>query len=375
MKVLKELPTLFKLSYREWSDDHASRLAAALAYYTIFSLAPLLIIAIAIAGLLWHRDVVQQQVLNQIGGLVGAQGQTFVAGMLQNASRPGQGILATIIGLITLLFGALGAFNELQTSLNVIWGVEEKKVKGLWNVIRQQVVNRFLSFAMILGIGFLLLVSLVVSTGLTALGTWLGTVLPFQQLILQIINLVISIGFVTVMFAFIFKFLPDAEIAWKDVWVGAFFTAVLFSIGKTIIGLYLGSSAVGTTFGAAGSLVIILLWIYYSAQILFFGAEFTQVYANQLGSRVVAEGQTTTKTVSPEAREQIHEPVRRPSLQPAQGQIIPVTSFDHFADENIQKQNEQTGRFILGLMVTSFVSGMMASIYGFRNQKTIRKKK
>src|ERR1044071_7192732 len=207
MKVLKQLPTLFKLSYREWSDDHASRLAAALAYYTIFSLAPLLIIAIAVAGLLWQRDVVQQQVLNQIGGLVGAQGQTFVAGMLQNASRPGQGIIATIIGIITLLFGALGAFNELQTSLNAIWDVEEKKVKGLWNVIRQQVINRFLSFAMILGIGFLLLVSLVVSTGLTALGTWLGTVLPFQQLILQIINLVISIGFVTVMFAFIFKFL------------------------------------------------------------------------------------------------------------------------------------------------------------------------
>lgn len=373
MKVLRELPTLFKLSYREWSEDHASRLAAALAYYTIFSLAPLLIIAIAIAGLLWQRDVVQQQVLNQIGGLVGTQGQTFIAGMLQNASRPGHGILATIIGIITLLFGALGAFNELQTSLNAIWGVEEKKVKGLWNVIRQQVVNRFLSFAMILGIGFLLLVSLVVSTGLTALGTWLGTVLPFQQLILQIINLVISIGLVTVMFAFIFKFLPDAKVAWKDVWIGAFFTAILFSIGKTIIGLYLGSSAVGTTFGAAGSLVIILLWIYYSAQILFFGAEFTQVYANRLGSRVLAEGQPNIKTVTPETREPIRQPVHKPNLQPAQRQIIPVTSSDHFADENIQKQNEQTGRFILGLMVTSFVSGMMASIYGFRNNKKKKK--
>src|SRR5512142_75135 len=267
MKLLKKLPTLFKLSYREWSDDHASNLAAALAYYTIFSLAPLLIIAIAIAGLLWQRSAVQQQVLNQVGGLVGAQGQTFIAGLLQNASRPGQGILATIIGIITLLFGALGAFSALQTSLDEIWDVEEKKVKGLWNTIRHQVINRFLSFAMILGIGFLLLVSLVVSAGLTALGTWLGTVLPFQQLILQIINLVISIGFITILFAFIFKFLPDAEIAWRDVWVGAFFTAILFSIGKTIIGLYLGSSAVGTTFGAAGSLVIVLLWIYYSAQI------------------------------------------------------------------------------------------------------------
>src|SRR5512133_3098170 len=258
MKLLKELPTLFKLSYQEWKEDHASRLAAALAYYTIFSLAPLLIIAIAVAGLLWQRAAVQQQVLNQIGGLVGTQGQTFVAGLLQNASRPGQGIVATIIGLITLLFGALGAFNQLQNALNIVWGVEEKKVTGLWNTVRQQIINRFLSFAMILGIGFLLLVSLIVSTGLTALGTWLGSVLPLQQLILQIINLVISIGLITVMFAFIFKFLPDAKIAWKDVWIGAFFTAILFSIGKTIIGLYLGSSAVGTTFGAAGSLVIIL---------------------------------------------------------------------------------------------------------------------
>lgn len=373
MKVLKRLPTLFKLSYREWSDDHASRLAAALAYYTIFSLAPLLIIAIAIAGLLWQRAVVQQQVLNQIGGLVGAQGQTFIAGMLQNASRPGQGLIATIIGIITLLFGALGAFNELQTSLNAIWGVEEKKVKGLWNVIRQQVINRFLSFAMILGIGFLLLVSLVVSTGLTAVGTWLGSVLPFQQFILQLINLVISIGFVTVMFAFIFKFLPDAKIAWRDVWVGAFFTAILFSIGKTIIGLYLGSRAVGTTFGAAGSLVIILLWIYYSAQILFFGAEFAQVYANQVGSKVVSEGQARAQATGRETREPIHEPVRRPSLQPVQRQIIPVTSSHYLVDETFQKENEQTGRFILGLMVTSFIGGMMASIYGFKNKKTTRK--
>ncbi len=371
MKLLKELPNLFKLSFREWSDDHASNLAAALAYYTIFSLAPLLIIAIAIAGLLWQRSAVQQQVLSQVGGLVGAQGQTFVAGLLQNASRPGQDILATIIGIVTLLFGALGAFNALQTSLNEIWDVEEKKVKGLWNVIRQQVINRFLSFAMILGIGFLLLVSLIVSAGLTALGTWLGTVLPFQQLILQIINLVISIAFITVLFAFIFKFLPDAEIAWRDVWIGAFFTAILFSIGKTIIGLYLGSSAVGTTFGAAGSLVIILLWIYYSAQILFFGAEFTQVYANQLGSRVVPEKQA--QAVGRGFREPIPESVPRRGVQPAQRQIIPVTARAHDVNENIERQNEQTGRFILGLMVTSFVTGVMTSIFGFKNKKKRKK--
>ncbi len=362
MKLLKELPTLFKLSYQEWKNDHASTLAAALAYYTIFSLAPLLIIAIAVAGLLWQREAVQQQVLNQIGGLVGAQGQTFVAGLLQNASRPGQDIVATIIGIVTLLFGALGAFSELQTSLNIIWGVEEKKVSGLWNTIRQQVINRFLSFAMILGIGFLLLVSLIVSTGLTALGTWLGSVLPLQQLILQVINLVISIGFITVLFAFIFKFLPDAEIAWRDVWVGAFFTAVLFSIGKTVIGLYLGSNAVATTFGAAGSLVILLLWIYYSAQIHFFGAEFTQVYANRLGSKLVAEGQPHAQTVG-------HEPIRRPGRQPIERQIIPVTAPTHYVDEHIEKENQQTARFIFGLMTASFLTGIMTTIFGFKNRR------
>jgi len=361
-KLLRELPALFKFSYREWKEDHSSRLAAALAYYTIFSLAPLLIIAIAVAVLLWQRDAVQQQVLNQIGGLVGAQGQTFVAGLLQSASHPAQGIIATIIGIITLLFGALGAFNELQNALNTIWGVEEKKVTGLWNTIRQQVINRFLSFAMILGIGFLLLVSLVVSTGLTAMGTWLGSVLPFQQLILQIINLVISIGFITVLFAFIFKFLPDAEIAWRDVWAGAFFTAVLFSIGKTAIGLYLGSRAVATTFGAAGSLVILLLWIYYSAQILFFGAEFTQVYANRLGPKLVAEG-------APKAHGGSLEPVRRPGKQPVQRQIIPVTAPTHYVGERIEKENQQTARFIFGLMTASFLTGIMTSIFGRRNRK------
>ncbi len=202
-----------------------------------------------------------------------------------------------VIGVITLIFGALGVFNELHNSLNTIWDIPEKKIRGMWQSIQEIVINRFLSFTMILGVGFTLLVSLVVSTGITAFGNWFGGVLPFHEVILQIINLVISIGIITLLFALIFKVLPDAEIAWRDVWVGAFVTAILFSIGKTLIGLYLGSSAVGTTFGAAGSLVLLLLWVYYSAQILFFGAEFTQVYANQLGSRIVPEGQKATKPV------------------------------------------------------------------------------
>lgn len=362
MHTIRELSTLLRISYQEWKEDHASRLAAALAYYTIFSLAPLLIIAIAVAGLLWQKDVVQQSVLNQIRGLVGAQGQTLVSGLLGSAAHPAQGIVATIIGIITLLFGAFGVFNALHDALNAIWDVEPKQVKGLWNSIRHLVIERFLSFAMILGIGFLLLVSLVISTALTAMGTWIGGLLPFQELILQIINIVISLAFVTVLFAFIFKFLPDVEIAWKDVWIGAFVTALLFTIGKTLIGLYLGSSAVVTTFGAAGSLVLLLLWLYYSAQILFFGAEFTQVYANQLGPRIVHEGKTATQTVS-------QAPTPGKGGQHPQRQIIPVTAPTHLMDERVQKENERTGKFILGLMTASFVTGMMTTIFGLKKPK------
>lgn len=365
-KLLKELPTLFKLSYQGWKEDHASRLAAALAYYTIFSLAPLLVIAIAVAGFLWQRDAVQQAVLDQIGGLVGAQGQTFVASLLDSANHPAQGVFATIVGIVTLLFGALGAFNELHNALNTIWGFEEERVQGIWNSIQKLIIQRFLSFAMILGIAFLLLVSLIISAALTAFGTWIGGLLPFQEIILQIINLIITIAFVTVLFALIFKFLPDAEIAWRDVWVGAFVTAVLFSVGKTLISLYLGSSAVATSFGAAGSLVILLLWIYYSAQILFFGAEFTQVYANQLGSQIAAEGneQAATGQQTP-----FHEPARKPRKQSAQRQIIPVTAPIHYVDERIEKENEQTSRFILGLMTASFLTGIMTTIFGYKKTK------
>lgn len=369
-KLLKELPTLFKLSYQGWKEDKASRLAAALAYYTMFSLAPLLIIAIAIAGLLWRQDAVQEAVLNQIGGLVGADGQTFVAGLLDSASRPAQGIFATIIGLFTLLFGALGAFNELHNALNTVWEVEEEKVTGLWNSIKKLIIERFLSFTMILGIGFLLLVSLVISTGLSAVGTWVSSMLPFHELILQVINLVITIGIVTILFALIFKYLPDAEIAWRDVWIGAFVTAVLFSIGKTLIGLYLGSSAVATAFGAAGSLVILLLWIYYSAQILFFGAEFTQVYANRLGSRIVAEGQAQMKdgTVRATDRQTSSIPRKRDKVvqTSVQRQVIPVTAHAYHLDERIEKENEQTGRFILGLMTASFLTGIMTTVFGLK---------
>jgi membrane protein len=301
--------------------------------------------------------------MNQIGGLVGAQGADLVSNLLNSASNPAQGIVATIIGIITLLFGALGVFNALHDSLNVIWDVQEEKTVGLWNNIKKVIINRFLSFTMILGIGFMLLVSLVISASISALGTWIGGLLPFHEVILQIINLVISIGVITVFFALIFKVLPDADIAWKDVWVGAFVTAALFSVGKTLIGLYLGSSAVASSFGAAGSLILLLLWIYYSAQILFFGAEFTQVYANNYGSKIVPEGHARSATLQTISRET--------TAPRATGQaIIPVTSEPIYEmNPKIERENEQTGRFILGLMSASFLTGIMTTLFGLNKKR------
>src|SRR6266542_4521128 len=263
-KLLSDLPNILKLTYQGWIEDKASRLAAALAYYTIFSLAPLLIIVIAIAGLLWHQSDVRSQLLNQIQGLVGAEGAKFLSDLITSASNPAKGITATIFGIITLLLGALAVFNELHNSLNTIWGVEEERPKGFLQSIKKIIVDRFLSFTMILGIGFLLLVSLVVSTVLSGAQQTIGNMLPMSEFILQIVNLVISIGVITVLFAMIYKFLPDIEIAWGDVWIGAFATAVFFSLGKFAIGLYLCNSAIASSFGAAGSLVILLVWIYYS---------------------------------------------------------------------------------------------------------------
>lgn len=365
-RFLKAFPNLLKRTYQGWKEDSASRLAAALAYYTIFSLTPMLVIAIAVAGLIWQRDAVQIAVMNQIGGLVGVQGAEFVSDLLEGAANRTQGIIATIVGIVTLLYGALGVFTALHDALNTIWEVKEEETKGLWNSIKKVILSRFLSFTMVLGIGFMLLVSLVISAAITAFGTWIGGLLPFHEVVLQLINLVVSILAITVFFALIFKVLPDADIAWRDVWIGAFFTALLFSIGKTLIGLYLGSSAVASSFGAAGSLVLLLLWIYYSAQILFFGAEFTQVYANQLGSRIVPEGQTAT--IRP-GSETAPAPDQEKSSHHRNRQIIPVTSASIYKmNPRIERENQQTAKFILGLMSASFISGIMTTIFGLKRK-------
>jgi membrane protein len=285
---------LLKDTIREWREDGANRLAAALAYYTTFSLAPLLVLIIAIAGLVGGREAAQTQTMAQVQDLLGVEGREFVEGMLESASQPETGLAATLIGAVTLLFGALGVFGELQNSLNTIWEVKPKPAKGWMDGIKRFVVRRLLSFAMVLGIGFLLLASLVISAVISALGEYIGNRWPIaDQGInaqwLSLINFVISFLVITLLFAMMFKFLPEIKIAWKDVWLGAAVTSALFSLGKFLIGLYLGRSQVGNIFGAAGSLAILLIWIYYSAQILFFGAEFTQVYANRYGSKMVPD--------------------------------------------------------------------------------------
>ncbi len=360
-KLLSNLPTILKLTYQDWKDDNASRLSAALAYYTVFSLAPMLAIVIAITGLIWGTEAIRTQILSQVHDLIGPQGADFVATLIANRGSPAEGIAALLLGILTLLFGALGVFNELHTSLNIIWNIKVEKTKGFLQSIKKLLIDRFLSFAMILAIGFLLLVSLVVTAALSATQETIGNAFPFSEVFMQIVNLALSVGVITILFALMFKFLPDAEIAWHDAWIGAFFTSLLFSLGKAAIGIYLGNSAVGSTFGAAGSLVLLLLWIYYSAQILFFGAEFTQVYANQYGSKIPAARRETF--VHGEADES-KAPMTQPRLAPPAA-IVPKG----FAREGqVEEQNRQTGRILLGIMLASFLSGLFTAIFGLKKR-------
>ena len=279
----KRFLKLLKLSFQAWQADKASRLAAALAYYTAFSIAPVLLLVIAIAGFFLGQDAARGEVFEQIDGLVGAEGAKAIEAMLENSQDRGSSAIATLISLSLLIFAASGVFLHLKESLNAIWNVEESMEKGgIVNTIR----SRLLSFSMIPVIGFLLLVSLAISALITGFSNIIGGSWQDWFPLIRLLNLAVSFGVISLLFAIIFKVLPDAEVQWSDVWVGAATTSLLFSIGKWAIGLYLGSSSIGSTYGAAGSFVVLLVWIYYSAQILFFGAEFTQVYANRYGSRI-----------------------------------------------------------------------------------------
>ncbi|MFN8498323.1 MAG: YihY/virulence factor BrkB family protein [Anaerolineae bacterium] len=280
----KDIVGLIKETVDRFNEDKGARLGASLAYYTIFSIAPLLVIAVAIAGAVFGRSTAQGQVIGTIQSVVGQQGGQAIGAMVESASQPrAGGILLTLLGIVTLLLGASGVFGALQDSLNTIWGVQPRPGGGLKGMVKE----RFFSFTLVVGTGFLLLVSLVVTAGLAAAGKWFSDAMPGGAGVWEGVNFVFSLLVVTVLFALIFKVVPDAAIAWRDIAIGAFVTALLFTIGKFAIGLYLGRSSVTSAYGAAGSLVLVLLWIYYSAQILFLGAELTQVVANRYGTPIV----------------------------------------------------------------------------------------
>jgi membrane protein len=261
-------------------DDDVPTMGAALAYYTIFSLAPLFIIIIAIVGLIFGKDAAQVHLFTQLRELTGETGVVVAQGILKAVSSYSKNIMAVIIGVITLLVGATTVFNELHTVLNRIWHVKPPKT----GAIRRLILSRVMSFVMVLGIGFLLLITLLISTTLSAISTWWGELFGDKIHLLQLINLAGSFVVITLVFAMLYKFIPHVRINWRDVWTGAVLTAVLFTLGKYLIGLYLGNFGAASVFGAAGSLVLLLVWVYYSFQIFLLGAEFIWVYAHRFGS-------------------------------------------------------------------------------------------
>lgn len=279
---INPLLALLKDSVIAWFDDGCPKLGAALAFYTIFSLAPVLIIAISIAGFVFGPDAAQGHIVAQIQALIGREAAQTVQSMVENAHRSQSGTVATILGFATLLIGATAVFGELQDAFNLIWR-SKPKAQNFWLTI---LISRLLSFSLIIAIGFLMLVSLIASAAITAFAGYLQAVAGATGPFLSLVNSATSFVILAVLFTLLFKILPSAYVAWRDVWLGGLITAVLFGIGKWAIGLYLGNSAIASTYGAAGSLVVLLLWIYYSAQILLFGAEFTRVHATHRNAAV-----------------------------------------------------------------------------------------
>ena len=279
--LIKALAALLRRAGEAWIADNAPRLGAALAFYTLFSLAPVLIVTVSLAGVVFGDKAAQGEIVRQFQGLIGTQGAIAIETIIQSTNRPALGVFATTFGVLAIFIGASGAFNELQDALDMIWKVDNR-TKSFWTVTIKQ---RLLSLGLVLATGFLLLTSLVVTAFLSATEKYISDLLPKSLVLLESINLVFSFCIITLLFALIFKFIPDTAIPFRDVWMGAAVTSILFTVGKVIIGFYLGHSALTSAYGAAASLVIFLIWIYYSAQILLFGAELTHVYAIKYGSR------------------------------------------------------------------------------------------
>ena len=280
---VSDLKSLVKQSFQSFSEDKVSRMGAALSYYTVFSLAPLLVVIIAVAGFFFGEDAARGRIVAQLTGTLGRDGAELVQTMIQKASEPKAGIIAAVIGLGTLLLGATGVLLELHDALDAIWKVTPRKDRGWKGTVR----DRVLSFGVILTFGFLLLVSLVLSAGLAAMGDRLGDMVPGWVALAYVLNYGISIGLVALLMATLFVLLPDVRIAWRDVWVGSLVTSLLFHLGKLLIGLYLGKASVGSPFGAAGSLAVLLVWIYYTSQVFLLGAEFTRAYTLRFGRPVL----------------------------------------------------------------------------------------
>jgi membrane protein len=289
-----ELLGIWKETITEWSDDNVPRLGASLAFYTLLSLAPLLVVIVAVAALAYGRQAAQGQLFWQIRGWVGADGARAIQSVLEGAYKPGAGVLATVIGLLTLAIGASTVVLELRGALNTIWHVQAgARSLGLSSLV-SLVKERCYSIAMVLGVGFLLLISLILNACIAAVGKFFGGFLPIPEAILQAATSLISFLVIAGLFAAIYKLMPDVRLKWSDVAVGASVTALLFTVGKQLIGLYLGKASFASTYGAAGSLVVVLVWVYYSAQLFFLGAEFTKVYARKYGSHAAARLEITT---------------------------------------------------------------------------------
>lgn len=296
---MREFWSLLKATGAAWSQDKVLRLSAALAYYAIFSIAPLLVIAIGIAGWVFGPDAVRGQLEDQLRGAMGPVAAESIQSMIKSASHRADSAWATILGFLILFVGAAGVFAQLKDALNTIWGVRAQSSGGLWRFLREQL----LSFSMVLVIGFLLLASLALTTALAAAGKYVGDLLPIHPFILALLGFLVSLGLVTTLFALIFKVLPDVSIEWRNVWVGAFATAVMFEIGKSLLAVYLGRESTASSYGAASSVILILLWVYYTSVILFSGAEFTRAHARASRTRIVPEGNAKAVTTEMRAEE------------------------------------------------------------------------
>jgi membrane protein len=356
---------LLKTAFNDWSEDQAPRLAAALSYYTVFSLAPVLVIVVAVAGLAFGADQVRASLVEQVRGMLGDEGAGLVLGMLQAAARPKDSIVAIAIAFGTMVLGASGLFAQLQDALNTVWEVKPKTGRGFTGILK----DRFLSFSMVLGVGFLLLVSLVLAAGLQALQTFAEGRVSALAPVFQAAGFLVDLGFTTLLFAMLFKFLPDVKLRWSDVWTGAVITAVLFAIGKFALGAYIGRGAVGSAYGAAGSLAIVLIWVYYSAQILLFGAEVTQAYAKQRGSWVQPKENAIAAAASGRRegdRERAPAPVAAPAAARAP---LAVRAPDRLARPVVPEVMAGTPR-----RPPAFIGGVaLGIVFGFVNDRVRRR--